>query len=109
MIGRARDCDLQLPPCIGHVDVSRHHCMVEVTPHGVRVRDLGSRNGTFVNGANIGQRSQHLPLEQADLCECPPVELKDGDELQVGGTTFRVAIEPVREPSKEAAVPLFFV
>jgi pSer/pThr/pTyr-binding forkhead associated (FHA) protein len=109
MIGRAQDCDIQLPPCLGHVDVSRHHCVVEVTPDAVRVRDLGSRNGTFVNGAKIGQRFPHQPAEEADLRECPPVELKNGDELQVGATIFRIGIGTLSESGEGPAVPMYFV
>ena len=45
-IGRAADCDLQLM----HPTVSRHHC--ELSSFGLltTIRDLGSSNGTYLNG-----------------------------------------------------------
>lgn len=48
-IGRAGDCDLRLTSCF----VSRHHAEAWVKEDALHVRDLGSRNGTVVNGAPI--------------------------------------------------------
>ena len=55
IIGRAEDCDIQVPANYQHAVVSRHHCCLEMEPPAIRVHDLGSRNGTYVNGGNIGQ------------------------------------------------------
>ena len=54
LIGRGEDCDPRLPSDDAHRSVSRHHCLLDINPPDVRVRDLGSRNGTFVNGLKIG-------------------------------------------------------
>src|SRR5262245_14472573 len=63
-VGRAEDCDIQVPADWLHAVISRRHCCLEVEPPTIRVRDLGSRNGTWINGQNIGQRpTHHLPLE----------------------------------------------
>jgi pSer/pThr/pTyr-binding forkhead associated (FHA) protein len=45
--GRDNGSDLQ----IDNFQVSRRHCLLEVTENGVMVRDLDSTNGTFINGA----------------------------------------------------------
>ncbi|HEX6863328.1 MAG TPA: FHA domain-containing protein, partial [Thermoanaerobaculia bacterium] len=50
---------------------SRHHCAIEPTGGGFRVRDLGSRYGTFVNGLRV--------LEQ---------DLQPGDRIAVGESLF---------------------
>jgi DNA-binding NtrC family response regulator len=50
-IGKAPDNDLVLPDDT----VSRHHCELERTDAGVRVKDLGSTNGTKVQGARISE------------------------------------------------------
>jgi pSer/pThr/pTyr-binding forkhead associated (FHA) protein len=73
IIGRAEDCQLQIPSRF----VSRHHCelIVDERDHLVRVRDLGSQNGTYVN--------------EAPVDEC---ELKDGDKLRVACVPFEVHI-----------------
>src|SRR4051812_41764426 len=55
--------------------LSRVHCSFEPTGGAVRVTDLGSRGGVFVNGSRV---------EQAVVSA--------GDEVTVGGTTFRVRL-----------------
>jgi pSer/pThr/pTyr-binding forkhead associated (FHA) protein len=105
-MGRADDCLLRLPGDMAHLDVSRHHCLLEIDPPLIRVRDLGSKNGTFVNGANIGQRSRGLSPEAAAYLDMPERTLGDGDELRVGGTVFRVGVtgeEPPARPRRRKA------
>jgi eukaryotic-like serine/threonine-protein kinase len=92
MVGRAEDCNIHLPTDFAHADVSRHHCLLEIAPPLIRIRDLGSRNGTFVNGRKIGQRPLHLSPEEADLGSAKTVELKDGDEIYIGTTILRVEV-----------------
>lgn len=46
LVGRDADSDIFL----GDVTVSRHHARFIVDEHGLRVEDLGSTNGTYVNG-----------------------------------------------------------
>jgi pSer/pThr/pTyr-binding forkhead associated (FHA) protein len=101
-VGRAGDCVLQLPNDLVHMDVSRHHCLLDIDPPVVRVRDLGSRNGTYVNGINIGQRPRGLNPEAAARLDLPAFSLDGGDELQVGGTVFRVGIALLDKDSPEA-------
>jgi len=88
VIGRAQDCHLQIPSKF----VSRHHCelIVDGTDHVVRIRDLGSQNGTFVNNNVV-------------TGEC---QLKDGDKVTVGCIPFEVHIgdEPTTDPGGEAQV-----
>jgi pSer/pThr/pTyr-binding forkhead associated (FHA) protein len=57
--------------------VSRQHCLLRVTPAAVFVRDLGSRNGTLVNGALVeGER-----------------QLLHGDQVQIGPLVFELQME----------------
>jgi pSer/pThr/pTyr-binding forkhead associated (FHA) protein len=92
MVGRANDCHIRFPSDLQHLDVSRHHCLLGIDPPRVWVRDLGSKNGTFVNGTNIGQLSVYQLPEPASVFpvrECP---VRGGDEIQVGHTLLHVAI-----------------
>jgi pSer/pThr/pTyr-binding forkhead associated (FHA) protein len=66
--------------------------LLEIDPPDIRVRDLGSRNGTFVNGESIGQRSEVESPDEIDPRAFPERGLHDGDELKVGHTVFRVQI-----------------
>jgi pSer/pThr/pTyr-binding forkhead associated (FHA) protein len=114
VIGRSNDCAVQLPAGLEFMEVSRHHCELDISPPALQVRDLGSRNGTFVNGVNIGQR---LPGQRASEAAPAPAQaqannsgpgwhtLKEGDELRVGDTVLRVDLSPrsVRETVREPA------
>jgi len=99
IVGRANDCDIQLPPDNLHVDVSRYHCQIEADPPLVRVRDLGSTNGTFVNGALIG--SGPLPRGAPADTALPARDLTDGDEIRVGGALLQVRISAAAETKHE--------
>lgn len=92
-IGRGEDCHLRP----NNEQVSRNHAEVVVEHDRVIVRDLGSRNGTFVNNRRIGPE------------ECV---LRNKDLIQVGPLTFAVSIQgapvaagarPVVDPVARAA------
>lgn len=92
-IGRSRDCTISLPQEAEHLDVSRHHCLLEIAPPTLRVRDSSSLNGTYVNGKKIGQRITSQVNRNMDASDPPPVVLADGDEIRLGEhTAFRVSI-----------------
>lgn len=81
LIGRAASADLS----IADQAVSRIHAEVESLPTGLRARDLGSANGTFVNGARIVE-----------------VLLQPGDVLTIGRPAFRLVAgsgAPAEAPS----------
>src|SRR5262245_17677589 len=62
VLGRGTECHARLPDESPYQDVSRRHCLLRVNPSGVWVLDLHSRNGTFVNGQPVGQRTGPDPL-----------------------------------------------
>lgn len=69
LIGRAEECDVR--PL--SEDVSRRHCAVHVGPADVWVEDLGSRNGTFINGVRIKEKTK---VATGDLIRVGALELK---------------------------------
>lgn len=89
IIGRAPDCEVQLPPTDPYV--SRQHVYVEICPPACRVRDLGS-DGT---GATNPPRLNGQPVTAADL--------NDGDVLELGYTQFRIDITRERPVSLATA------
>jgi serine/threonine-protein kinase len=98
LIGRAPDCDIQLslPNDLRFANISRHHCELDIAPPAVRIRDLGSRNGTWLNGERINQATAYLE-EESEREPSDFVPLKDGDELGIGFLTIRVRIAQANE------------
>jgi serine/threonine protein kinase len=101
LFGRSPDCHAELPE--DDTTASRHHFLLEVNPPQARLRDLGSLNGTHVNGARHGGRARHERPEDAAGRPFPQVDLAHGDEIRVGRTVFAVEMDPPPAPSLETA------
>ena len=95
VFGRARECHCCLPD---DQLVSRHHFLLEVSPPLARLRDLGSLNGTYVNGKKCGGRKPGEDPEQGGKRRYPEVDLHHGDEVRVGDTVMRLTAEGEKRP-----------
>ena len=93
IIGRHLDCYPKLPDDADHNTISRYHCLLDINPPDIRVRDFGSKNGTYVNNKKIGQREANQTPEEAAKIKFPEYDLKRGDELKLSKTIFQVSIE----------------
>jgi pSer/pThr/pTyr-binding forkhead associated (FHA) protein len=78
VVGRKEDCDLRLD----HKSISKMHCVLVKTDGVLLLRDLGSTNGTRVNGQRV-RRAILLP----------------DDHLTIAGYKFRVRLGPEEEPA----------
>lgn len=83
ILGRRADSRLRIPAS----DVSRQHCRISIADETVAVKDLGSANGTFVNGKRVSE-----------------AELSPGDRLAVGPVVFVVQIDGEPEVIEPADV-----
>ena len=81
VVGRKEDCDLRLE----HKSVSKQHCVIVKTDGLLLVRDLGSTNGTRVNGQRV-RRAALLP----------------NDQLGVASLKFKVHLGPGQSPPSPA-------
>ncbi|MBI2981516.1 MAG: diguanylate cyclase [Deltaproteobacteria bacterium] len=66
-LGRAAEASIP----INDLGISRNHLQIDVKGGKVRIKDLGSTNGTFLNGLKIDE-----------------AELKDGDKIQISSSTI---------------------
>src|ERR1051325_8382176 len=85
LIGRSDDAHLYLPD---DRFFSRHHCLLEIAPPRCFLRDLGSTNGTFVNGQKVSE-----------------VFLRNGDLIQGGETVLEVQVLSDPVPTTVADTP----
>lgn len=77
-----RDPDVAI--VIDSPKVSRRHALITINAGGATMSDLGSKNGTFVNGVRV--RS--------------PIFLSDGDEITVGSTRLVFRSAPIAGPTE---------
>ena len=85
-VGRAVDNEIRL----SHALISRHHCRIEDGPEGTWVIDLGSSNGTAVNGERIMRRL-----------------VTDGDQIHIGKVRLHVHLEEKKElPKPDETQPI---
>lgn len=81
-LGRATDNTIQLPDG----SISRYHAFLGIDEEGqVRLTDLGSTNGSFLNGRRLPENT--------------PVRVQDGDRLQFGANVVVKFIRP--DPCEE--------
>ena len=108
VIGRGEDCTLRLPNDEVHRSVSRHHCMLDINPPAVRIRDFDSRNGTFVNGVRVGQHDSAPGAPQnPDQSASQDRDLRDGDEVRLGrSVAFEVCVTVPLPPPVPSTVSL---
>jgi predicted component of type VI protein secretion system len=86
LIGREEDCHLRPESEF----VSRHHCVLLLDDYTLRIRDLGSKNGTFVNGRRVGSGETIL--------------LHD-DTISIGEMIGQIDLTPVAVPAGGGPVP----
>ena len=84
-IGRASNCNIQLQGEAAE-GISRCHCLLDIRPPRALIRDLGSKNGTFLNEHEIGN------AKMAEEKEQPFYELSDNDTIRLGFNVFRVSL-----------------
>ena len=91
VIGRRHDCDLRIPL----PTVSRRHCQISQNGQALKIRDLGSKCGTFVNNKRLDVDGES--------------SLKPGDYVRVGPLVFVCRIdgkpEKIAPQKKPAASP----
>ena len=93
IVGRVPTCDVVLPDHL----VSRQHAEIRRESFGYAVRDLGSSNGTFVNGQRLSA-DESRPLRDGDTLRLGSSELQFHDPsatLRVPGLSESVAVAPV--------------
>jgi DNA-binding NtrC family response regulator len=97
-LGSAPDNDAVIPVRA----VSRHHAALHLSSGGLEVEDLGSRNGTFVNG----DRVERAPVAAGDILQLGPVALAL-EEVPPGDAELAMTVEPdpIRERPSDIPEP----
>ena len=109
VIGRGSDCDLVLD----EPEMSRRHAVIENSGDGMYLRDLGSSNGTFVNGVQVRNAVLHpddqIAFDQNRfLLEAPSLPTRaDGAQLAADpdNSTITQTMRAVPRPSAPVGLP----
>jgi len=101
LVGRSSDSALRIPK-EKDMRISRRHCLLILDPPKIRIRDLGSRNGTYVNGERLDAGT--LGDNPAKITSVDRI-LKHGDEVSLGETSFKVEIPSMAPESESKAKP----
>jgi eukaryotic-like serine/threonine-protein kinase len=96
-VGRDLNCFVQLSGTERDKLISRHHCLLDINPPAIHVEDLGSGNGTYINGRRVDPISNETRDETAGLA------VNHGDVLTIGGTTLRVEVVDCPHAGSELA------
>ena len=107
VLGRSVECDIRLPDPI----ISRQHARVDVLPDGCWLMDLGSANGTQLEGKPLPPRKR-TPLSVGQTFTIGPYSLKmeaveEGIEVQatIIGAPLEIEPEAVPQPEPVVAAP----
>jgi CBS-domain-containing membrane protein len=97
------------------MDISRHHCLLDIDPPHVTVRDLGSLNGTWINELPVGWRAGAPARPGKGVAQGEARPLQDSDALRVGQIIFRLRTSAANDatsvmgeeirPKQKAKVP----
>lgn len=89
VVGRTTNCELRL----NHKSISKLHCVVVKTDGLLVLRDLGSTNGTRVNGTRV-RRAVLLPRDKLSFANHHFVVHLGPADVPVSGLEHTQAIEP---------------
>lgn len=93
VVGRREDCDLRIP--LG--EVSRKHCRFLKDGEVLRIEDLGSSNGTYVNG----ERVQESVVQPGQTVQVGPVQFV----VQIDGVPADDEMQPMSRAAAATAEP----
>jgi pSer/pThr/pTyr-binding forkhead associated (FHA) protein len=99
-LGRGSGCDICFCGSAQDLCISRRHCQLTFDPPNVCVDDLGSANGTYVNGHPCAASVSDVISRQYSA----PMAAKDGDILTIGGTSLQISIIDCPEWNEEERV-----
>lgn len=100
-LGRQADCNLQIPLS----EISRQHCQLKVEGGKIIVKDLGSANGTVVNGQKISQQ-ELKPGDLIALTDTVKFLIQiDGKPANIDESKFRQTSVAEPRPAAQKAQP----
>jgi eukaryotic-like serine/threonine-protein kinase len=109
-VGRQSSCTIQFSDVPAYDKISRLHCLIDIDPPRISIRDFNSKQGTYVDSVLIGRRESEKSATQAINNNFSPIEknLCSGNIIAVGDVHIKVTItgeQPDYSPPPTPRIP----
>jgi eukaryotic-like serine/threonine-protein kinase len=114
-VGRQDTCTIQFPDTPEYEAISRLHCLIDIDPPQISIRDFNSTQGTYVDMALIGRRasSEQAPTGIDTNIKVVEKQLYSGSVITLGNISIKVTITgdqpnyaPPTPPQRPTAIRL---
>ena len=96
LVGRSAECHLRFCGETRDLAISRFHCQLLLESPVVRIQDMDSSNGTYINGQKVGEGPEP---------EATAGEARDGDIITIGDTSMMVNVLDCLMPIADSCDP----
>jgi len=102
IVGRRPSCDI----CLDFANVSGKHCALRLTNHVWHVRDLGSTNGTSLNGSLIHREESVMPDDELGIANHMFTIDYDPSQITTAAPRVGAAEDPEAGPARRSLLEL---
>lgn len=106
-VGRQDNCNIQFPDISDYEKVSRLHCLIDIAPPKISIRDFNSRQGTYIDTVLIGRRRSGEAAPKMMNINIKPVEknLYSGSIISLGNIHIKVRIDGEQPDYSPSQIP----
>lgn len=92
LLGRSNECEIKFPDESVYQTISRYHCHLDINPPLIKIRDLGSKYGTYINDNLIGKRHCQSAPNSPQSINLPDYEIHHQDIIKIGDVSLMCRI-----------------
>jgi eukaryotic-like serine/threonine-protein kinase len=106
-VGRQDNCTIRFPDVPEYDKISRLHCLIDIDPPKISIRDFNSTQGTFIDMRLIGRRASGQVAPTSIDPNLKPTEenLHSGNIISLGDIHIKVSISGDQPDYNTPAIP----